>query len=170
MDATDQPADLRVTVPSTPAGCADATRLLTTRLTTWATTERARYIVELALEEVLTNIARYAYAAHTGSIEVCMQRRSDTLVLAFEDAGRPFNPTERDASPAGGTLETATVGGRGILMMRNLTQSMRYERRGDRNHLELVIANSLPSPASPATAASSAKSARDEPSTELSNE
>lgn len=170
MDATDELGELHITVPGTPAGCADATRVLTARLTTWAIADRARYVVELALEEILTNIVRYAYAAQAGPIDVHMRRDPDTLVLAFEDAGRPFDPTLRDASPAGGALETATVGGRGILMMRNLTESMRYERRGDRNRLELVIASTVPSPALPETAAPRAESAQPASSTKLSEE
>jgi anti-sigma regulatory factor (Ser/Thr protein kinase) len=140
MDANDTPDDLRVTVASTPAGCSEVTRLVAQRLTAWAVGDRPRYIVELVLEEILTNITRHAYAnTVAGQIDVHLQRRPETIVLAFEDSGPAFDPTRRDASPAGGALETATIGGRGILMVRNLTQSMRYERCNGQNRLELVI-------------------------------
>ena len=65
--------------------------------------------------------------------------RVATSGLTFEDGGLAFDPTERDASAAGGALDTATLGGRGILMIRTLARSMRYERRDGRNVLELVI-------------------------------
>jgi anti-sigma regulatory factor (Ser/Thr protein kinase) len=132
--------ELKFCIDNTADGYELATQLLGQRLTAWKVGERVRYVVELALEEMLTNIIRYAFLdGGTHVIEIRMRREPGTVRLEFEDGGRAFDPAERDASAAGGALDTATIGGRGILMIRNLTRSMRYERRDGRNHLELVI-------------------------------
>jgi anti-sigma regulatory factor (Ser/Thr protein kinase) len=138
--------ELHFSVANSADGYEQATQILGQRLTAWDVSERVRYIVELALEEMLTNIIRYGFPeAGTHSIDIRLELEGHAVRLTFKDDGRAFDPTERDASAAGGGIEVATVGGRGILMIRKLARSMRYERQDGRNVLELVIDREAPS-------------------------
>src|SRR6187399_1181008 len=142
--------ELHFSVANNADGYEEAIERLGQRLTVWTVGERVRYLVELALEEMLTNIIRYAFPeAGAHAIDIGMQLQSGTVSLTFEDGGRAFDPTQRDASSAGGALDTATLGGRGILMIRTLARSMRYERRDGRNRLELVIDRGTPGTTGP---------------------
>ena len=88
----------------------------------------------LAAEEVLTNIAKHAYAGGRGSamlIEVRLP--GEGIQIRFEDGGPPFNPLEQpdpdvDAAPGG-----QGTGGRGIVLVRHLVERCEYVREGEAN-------------------------------------
>jgi anti-sigma regulatory factor (Ser/Thr protein kinase) len=132
--------ELRLSVGNNADGYRHGFERVDERLTAWGVGGRARYVVELVFEEVMTNIMRHGLpAAEAHQIGIRMSSRGDKIVLAFDDAGVEFNPALRAPSSTDGSLETATIGGRGIAMIRKLAHSMRYERRDGRNHLEVVI-------------------------------
>jgi serine/threonine-protein kinase RsbW len=103
---------------------------------------RARYYAELAFEEVVSNVVRYAYsdgAAH--QIDVSVELSTDAIVLTFLDDGRPFDPSQQPAPVLPSTIEAAPSGGLGLLLMRQRAADMRYERTPDgKNRLTVKIA------------------------------
>jgi serine/threonine-protein kinase RsbW len=142
VDSGPGAGDLCFSVENTPEGYLEGTRRVSERLTDWAIGERPRYIAELALEEMLTNIMRCAYtdsAVHRIDISIALRGGAITLVL--EDEGRAFDPTQHRPAASRGPVEDVSIGGRGIMMVQKLVHAMRYERRHGRNHLELVIRN-----------------------------
>ena len=53
--------------------------------------------LELVLEEILINVARYAYTPETGAVEVtCAQAGPRKIRIEIADFGRVFNPLEAD--------------------------------------------------------------------------
>ncbi len=60
--------------------------------------------------------------------------------LELTDNGRPFDPTEWHASAVRETLQTATIGGRGLRTVHGLSRELHYSRREGRNHLSLLVA------------------------------
>lgn len=93
----------------------------------------------LAAEEVLTNVARYAYdddgAEHW--VRVTLDRAGADLTLRFADDGRPFDPLAEAPPDLTGPVEQRPIGGLGIHLVRSLVDHAQYARVGGENVLTL---------------------------------
>lgn len=101
--------------------------------------ERAFHELQLALEEHLTNILRYAYAdqqAHR--IQVRVTLRPQELQVEVEDDGRPFNPLKHPSPDLSLPLDQRPTGGLGIHMIRNSLDALEYRREQDQNILVMI--------------------------------
>jgi anti-anti-sigma factor len=95
--------------------------------------------VNLAVDEVLTNIILYAFPQredHEIGLRACLQ--GDCLVVEIEDNGRPFDPLSVPEPPLEATLEDRPVGGLGIHIVRRLMDDMSYRRDETHNVLTLT--------------------------------
>ena len=90
--------------------------------------------LDLVLEELLVNVARYAYHPGTGDVEVSYTVESDgKLFVQVADKGRIFNPLEKEEPDWRTNLEDLPVGGLGIFLFRHLVDSPSYRREQDCN-------------------------------------
>lgn len=97
-------------------------------------------LMHLALDEVLSNIVKYAYdASEHGIIDVELTYSNNRFTATVEDAGRPFNPLRFQKQNISGPLKNRTPGGLGILFVKSLVDSIVYDRSGDRNKVTLTI-------------------------------
>lgn len=95
--------------------------------------------LELALDEIITNIVSYGYAdgtEHLIRIDVGVDGGRITAVV--EDDGLAFNPLERAAPDTTAAIEDREVGGLGIHLVRELMDHVRYDRVGTSNRLTMV--------------------------------
>ncbi len=100
---------------------------------------RALHEVQLAFEEHLTNIVRYAYAdAREHHIHVRLTLRSRELRIEVADDGRPFNPLQHPAPDLSLPLDQRPIGGLGIHMMRKSLDALEYRRENERNMLVMI--------------------------------
>ena len=96
------------------------------------------YQVELATEEIFTNIAHYAYQPGRGNAWIrCQveQNDRDTFVITFIDEGIPYNPLERKEPDLTLNVDEREIGGRGIFLTRKLMDSMEYRYESGKNIL-----------------------------------
>lgn len=97
---------------------------------------------EIVLAEALNNIAEHAYAASgTGAIHVALTVLEGHLLMEIVDEGAALPgltppPCKQPCLDASDLPE----GGFGWFLIRSLTESLRYERKGGTNHLQLRIA------------------------------
>lgn len=92
--------------------------------------------LNLILEEVLANVISYAYRDNRlHEIVVRADLRDGELVIEVEDDGRPFNPLQIPPPDLDRPLEQRNVGGLGLHLVRELTSSIEYTRREEKNHL-----------------------------------
>jgi sigma-B regulation protein RsbU (phosphoserine phosphatase) len=95
--------------------------------------------VRLVAEEVLTNIAKYAFEPEaTPAAELTFAIADDAVVLEFRDRGRAFDPLARPVSGLDVPLEQRPVGGLGLALVRALADEVRYVREGPTNVLRVV--------------------------------
>jgi anti-sigma regulatory factor (Ser/Thr protein kinase) len=96
--------------------------------------------IELAVEEVLSNICRYAYGDATGEVEIrCTQDATQHLLIEFIDTGRPFNILTLPPPDLTAAVDQRQVGGLGILLIRAMADTVTYCRDGNRNMLRLAV-------------------------------
>jgi anti-sigma regulatory factor (Ser/Thr protein kinase) len=102
----------------------------------YSLSSKALFELNLILEEVLVNVISYAYADNQlHEIVVRADLRDDELVIDVEDDGRPFNPLQIPPPDLDRPLEQRNVGGLGLFLVRELTSSIEYTRREEKNHL-----------------------------------
>jgi serine/threonine-protein kinase RsbW len=96
--------------------------------------------LDLVLEELLINVARYAYTPETGSVEVAYaQAGPSKLQVDIADFGRVFNPLEADPPDLSRGLADRPIGGLGVFLVRSMVDSIAYRREGDRNILSFTF-------------------------------
>jgi len=101
--------------------------------------ERVRHALELAADEAVTNVVRYAYAGRDdGWVKLVLERAGGEAVLTITDAGRPFD--ERRAAPPDldAPLEDRRVGGLGLYFIHQMMDRVERERRKGINHLVMA--------------------------------
>ena len=95
--------------------------------------------LNLALEEAVTNVIMYAYPEGTdGLVDIEAIIRKDSLSFVISDSGQPFDPTASpDADITLGVTERP-IGGLGIYLVRNIMDSVSYERTDGKNILTMT--------------------------------
>jgi len=94
--------------------------------------------MQVALDEVLTNIVNYAHSdGRPHDIRVRLTVTADALETEIEDDGRPFDPLSIPPPDLGAPLRERAVGGLGIHFVKRLMNEVRYTLVDDRNHLVL---------------------------------
>jgi anti-sigma regulatory factor (Ser/Thr protein kinase) len=92
--------------------------------------------LNLILEEVVANVISYAYGDNQRhEIVVRADLRDGELVIEVEDDGRPFNPLQSPPPDLERPLERRKVGGLGLHLVRELTSSIEYNRKEEKNCL-----------------------------------
>jgi len=96
--------------------------------------------LDLVLEEILINVARYAYTPQTGAVEVAYaQAGPHKLRVEIADFGRVFNPLEADPPDLSRGLVDRPIGGLGVFLVRSLVDSIDYRREENRNILSFTF-------------------------------
>lgn len=98
--------------------------------------------IELAAEEVLVNICKYAYPGKDGHIEIKCRTAEDASVIEIIDTGIPFDCSNETCPDLDAKLCDRKLGGLGIYLMHKMVDEVTYCREGDRNILTLVYRRS----------------------------
>ena len=104
--------------------------------------------LRLAVEEAVVNVMEYAYPkGTTGQVDIRATSDGQRLRFVITDNGIPFNPTEVSQADTTLSAEERPVGGLGILLVRQLMDSINYERIGSQN--VLTLQKTLPNTVNP---------------------
>ena len=99
---------------------------------------RALYSINLALDEVVSNVVLYGYDQSSEDlIKVHIETSGEFLLATVEDTGREFDPLSLPAPDLNAPLDTRQVGGLGIHLMRSLMDAVEYRRHEGKNLLSL---------------------------------
>ena len=91
----------------------------------------------LAADEVMANIAMYAYEHGGGDVTVQFDYDGTERVAAitFTDSGIPFDPLAKKDPDVGLPAEERKIGGLGIFLVKKTMDEIRYRREDGRNIL-----------------------------------
>ena len=94
--------------------------------------------IKLAVEEAVTNCIEYAYPAGTvGDVVVDVEADDSKIRFIITDSGAEFDPTKVSKADTTLSVDERPIGGLGILLVRNLMDSINYERSGGKNVLRM---------------------------------
>ena len=103
----------------------------------------------LALEEAVTNVIHHGYVdgqAHEFTVTLAADPAGRVTAVVSDDAPA-FDPVARPPVDTSRPLEERPIGGLGVHLIKNLMDSVRYERRDGRNILTLEWRSVRPRPA-----------------------
>jgi len=93
--------------------------------------------VRLVCEEIVMNVASYAYAPEAeGWLDVKIQK-TDRIIIRFEDGGMPFNPLEQKKPDIRLPWEKRRIGGLGIFLVLKKMNAVRYTYENNKNILTI---------------------------------
>ena len=95
--------------------------------------------VDIAIDELFSNIARYAYNPETGSATVQVEVTENPLavVITFIDHGKPYDPLAKEDPNTKLSAEERQIGGLGIYMVKKTMDDVSYEYKDGRNILKI---------------------------------
>ncbi len=99
--------------------------------------------LELVVEEIVVNIARYGYDQEVtgGEAELaCAVEGPGRVRLEVSDNGREFDPLASAPPDFSRGMADRTPGGMGIFLVRSIAESITWQRDGDRNVLAFTFA------------------------------
>ena len=101
---------------------------------------RKIYQVNLALEEILVNISKYAYSENEGIIDISYEITASPkqLKVVIKDKGKDFNPLAKEDPDLDASLEERKIGGLGIYIVKNMVDDIKYQRLNNENILEFI--------------------------------
>lgn len=95
--------------------------------------------LKLAIEEVVANVINYAYDKNEkGEIGVSLKFQPEEVSVEIKDTGKAFDPTDIKEADTDSSIEERRIGGLGLYLVRQLTDTMSYRREGNFNILSLT--------------------------------
>lgn len=100
---------------------------------------RSQMQIDIAVDEVFSNIAFYAYTPGTGDARILFDYddAAGTVSITFLDKGIPYNPLKNKDPDVTLSAEERKIGGLGIFMVKKSMDEMLYEYRDGQNMLTL---------------------------------
>lgn len=105
--------------------------------------KRARTKIVIALDEIMSNVCRYAY--HDGapgkvsiSVTETPEPGGESVRVVIEDTGMPFNPLRHADPDISADIDHRGIGGLGILMVKKMMDDVSYEYADGRNILTVL--------------------------------
>jgi len=90
--------------------------------------------INIAADEIFSNIARYSGAA---AAQVDCEIMDGRVVISFMDDGKPYDPTEQPEPDVTLSAAEREIGGLGIFMVKKSMDRVSYEHVGGRNILTI---------------------------------
>ena len=90
---------------------------------------KVQRLIDIAIDELFSNIVHYGYAAQEGMATVRVETQPDlrTVTIAFIDSGIPFNPLSHEDPSSSLAVKERKAGGFGISIVKKSMDNVRYE-------------------------------------------
>ena len=100
---------------------------------------KAKMQIDMAIDELMSNIVRYAYAPETGPVTVrfAYEQATRTVTLTFLDKGMPYNPLKKEDPDVSLSAEDRPIGGLGIFLVKKTMDRMDYAYKFGQNVLTI---------------------------------
>lgn len=100
---------------------------------------KAQMQIDIAIDELFSNIARYAYNPETGpaTVRVEVVENPMAVVITFIDKGIPYDPLKQEDPNTHLPAEEREIGGLGIFMVKKTMDDINYEYKDGQNILTI---------------------------------
>ena len=100
---------------------------------------KAAMQIDIAIDELFSNIAHYAYRSGTGPATVRVETVENPMavIITFLDHGVPYDPLKKEDPDISLSAEEREVGGLGIYLVKKSMDELDYEYRDGQNILRI---------------------------------
>lgn len=100
---------------------------------------KAQMQIDVAIDELFSNIAYYAYNPEVGPATVRVEVTQDPLavVVSFIDNGKQYDPLAKDDPDVTLSAEERDIGGLGIYIVKKSMDEITYEYKDGQNILRI---------------------------------
>ena len=98
---------------------------------------KAQIQIDVAIDELFSNIAHYAYNPETGpaTVRVDVTENPISVVISFIDKGVRYDPLSHEDPDITLSAEERQIGGLGIMMVKKTMDDVTYEYKDGQNIL-----------------------------------
>lgn len=95
--------------------------------------------MSVAIDELMSNIVRYAYPNRNGYVNVKLIAKEDPnrVYIRFEDEGIPYNPLKNEDPDTTLSAEDRQIGGLGIFIVKKTMDDVKYKYENGKNILTI---------------------------------
>lgn len=102
-------------------------------------TEKTVHDIQMALDELLTNIVNYGYEdTDEHQIDIHFGVNDDAVKVEIIDDSKPYNILEKDNPDISLSMEDKPIGGLGIFLIKKLMSNVDYYTEEGKNHLVMI--------------------------------
>lgn len=115
------------------------TEFVNTQLEALNCPQKALRQIDIAIDELFSNIARYAYRPDTGPVTVRVEVEKEPLsvILTFIDHGVPFDPLQTENPDITIDAQMREPGGLGLYIVKHSMDEITYTRENGQNILRV---------------------------------
>jgi anti-sigma regulatory factor (Ser/Thr protein kinase) len=128
-----------IIVPANPDNIAIVTEYINAELEAAGCSEHDRVQIDVAVDEVFGNIAKYAYGREEGTVTIRVEVSGDpsAVSITFIDHGIPYNPLENKAPDTTLKAKDRRIGGLGVFITKRIMSDVNYEYIDESNQLTI---------------------------------
>ncbi len=118
----------------------EVTVFVNDQLSVLGCSDQIRIQVDVAIDEIFGNIARYAYNPETGNATVRIHVEEEPLrvIITFIDNGKPFDPLTADIpNTTSLPAKERPIGGLGLFMVKKMMDDVAYSYENGQNILTI---------------------------------
>ena len=100
---------------------------------------KAQMQLDIALDEIFSNIAHYAYPPGEGkaTVQLAFDEAGRTVIMTFLDRGMPYDPMKKPDPDVSLSMDKRDIGGLGIFLVKKTMDGMSYRYEDGCNVLEI---------------------------------
>ncbi len=101
---------------------------------------KAQMQIDIAIDELLSNIAYYAYSSGSGTVTIRVEIAEEPLsvLITFIDNGVPYDPLKKEDPDTTLSVDQRDIGGLGIYMVKKSMDGVEYEYKDGQNVLKIT--------------------------------
>ena len=128
-----------ITVAATVENIETVTQFIEEQLEELNCPMRVQMKINIAVDELFSNIAHYAYHPETGDATVQVEPCQNPLAvkITFLDTGRPYDPLKAADPDITLSAEEREIGGLGVYMVKKSMDEITYEYKDGKNILSI---------------------------------
>ena len=128
-----------ITLPAIIENIQAATEFVNSHLESMDCPIKVQTQIDIAIDEIFSNIANYAYGEGTGAVTLRMTTAKDNrgVELTFINSGIPYDPLKKPDPDTTLSADERSIGGLGIFLVKKTMDEMTYEYSDSQNRLTL---------------------------------
>lgn len=129
----------KIELKATTAGINRVTDFVNDILTSAGCPTKVMMQVDIVIDEMFSNIVRYAYGDIVGMASVSVELTDEPrgVVITFTDTGKPFDPLQQEEPDVTLSAEERRIGGLGIFIVKKTMDDVSYDYKDGKNILTI---------------------------------